>query len=164
MFDTGARDAVTPETAATLGLNTEGSGTARDSGGDKLYIALTRVAVMHLGDAEMTDQPLQCFPCRDISQIAATDPRSTTSCSRALRSASIATAGRCRWCLSSDTLLSLKAVPKSPCRRHSPAAVDLPRYGRARLPCAAALTGRAACYPGCTNRSKPGTSRPGSSW
>jgi hypothetical protein len=62
MFDTGAQDAVTPETAATLGLKTEGSGTARDSGGDKLAIAFTRVAAMRLGDAEMTDQPFAVLP------------------------------------------------------------------------------------------------------
>jgi hypothetical protein len=62
MFDTGAQDAVTPETAATLGLKTEGSGTARDSGGDKLAIAFSRVAAMRLGDAEMTDQPFAVLP------------------------------------------------------------------------------------------------------
>lgn len=57
MFDTGAVDAVTPETAAALGLKTEGTGTARDSGGDSVSIAFTRVATVRLGDAEMTDQP-----------------------------------------------------------------------------------------------------------
>jgi hypothetical protein len=43
MFDTGAEDAVTPDTAAALGLKTEGTGTARDSGGGNLSIAFTRV-------------------------------------------------------------------------------------------------------------------------
>jgi hypothetical protein len=57
MFDTGAVDAVTPETAAALGLKSEGTGTARDSGGDSVSIAFTRVATVQLGDAEMTDQP-----------------------------------------------------------------------------------------------------------
>ena len=57
MFDTGAEDTVTPETAAALGLKTEGTGTFRDSGGGSLPIALTRVAAVRLGDAEMTDQP-----------------------------------------------------------------------------------------------------------
>ena len=57
MFDTGAVDAVTPETAAALGLKVEGTGTARDSGGDSVSIAFTRVATVRLGDAEMTDQP-----------------------------------------------------------------------------------------------------------
>ena len=56
MFDTGAVDAVTPETAAALGLKVEGTGTARDSGGDSVSIAFTRVATVRLGDAEMTDQ------------------------------------------------------------------------------------------------------------
>ena len=41
MFDTGAEDAVTPELAAALGLKTEGTGTARDSGGGSLSIAFT---------------------------------------------------------------------------------------------------------------------------
>jgi hypothetical protein len=41
MFDTGAEDAVTPEIAAALGLKTEGTGTARDSGGGSLSIAFT---------------------------------------------------------------------------------------------------------------------------
>jgi len=57
MFDTGAEDTVTPETAAALGLKTEGTGTFRDSGGGTLPIAFTRVAAVRLGDAEMTDQP-----------------------------------------------------------------------------------------------------------
>ena len=57
MFDTGAEDTVTPETAAALGLKTEGTGTFRDSGGGSLPIAFTRVAAVRLGDAEMTDQP-----------------------------------------------------------------------------------------------------------
>jgi len=47
MFDTGAEDTVTPETAAALGLKTEGTGTARDSGGS-LSIAFTRVAAVRL--------------------------------------------------------------------------------------------------------------------
>jgi hypothetical protein len=55
MFDNGAEDTVTPETAAVLGLKTEGTGTFRDSGGS-LPIAFTRVAAVRLGDAEMTDQ------------------------------------------------------------------------------------------------------------
>jgi predicted aspartyl protease len=57
MFDTGAQDALTPETAAALGLKTEGSGTARDSGGDRVAISVARVVSVRLGDAEMTDQP-----------------------------------------------------------------------------------------------------------
>jgi hypothetical protein len=62
MFDTGAEDAVTPETAAALGLNTEGTGTARDSGGSSLSIAFTRVAAVRVGAAEMTDQPFAVLP------------------------------------------------------------------------------------------------------
>src|SRR6266481_3391847 len=57
IFDTGAEDTVTPETAAAIGLKTEGTGTFRDSGGGTLPIAFTRVAAVRLGDAEMTDQP-----------------------------------------------------------------------------------------------------------
>src|SRR5215472_3472178 len=57
MFDTGAQDTVTPETAAALGLKTEGSGTARDSSGDRVTITFTRVGAVRLGEAEMTDQP-----------------------------------------------------------------------------------------------------------
>jgi predicted aspartyl protease len=57
ILDTGAEDGMTPETAAALGLKTEGSGTFRDSGGGSLSIAFTRVAAVRLGDAEMTDQP-----------------------------------------------------------------------------------------------------------
>jgi predicted aspartyl protease len=57
MFDTGAEDALTPETAAALGLRTEGSGTARDSGGDRVPITFTQAVAVRLGDAEMTDQP-----------------------------------------------------------------------------------------------------------
>jgi len=62
MFDTGAEDAVTPEMAAALGLKTEGTGTARDSGGGSLSIAFTRVAAVRVGDAEMTDQPFAVLP------------------------------------------------------------------------------------------------------
>jgi Aspartyl protease len=62
MFDTGAEDAVTPEMAAALGLKTEGTGTARDSGGGSLLIAFTRVAAVRVGDAEMTDQPFAVLP------------------------------------------------------------------------------------------------------
>ena len=57
MFDTGAQDTLTPETAAALGLKTEGSGTFQDSGGDRVAITFTRAVAMRLGDAEMTDQP-----------------------------------------------------------------------------------------------------------
>jgi predicted aspartyl protease len=62
MFDTGADDAVTPETAAALGLKTEGSGTARDSGGSSLSIAFTRVAAVLVGAAEMTDRLVAVLP------------------------------------------------------------------------------------------------------
>lgn len=62
MFDTGAEDAVTPEMAAALGLKTEGTGTARDSGGGSLSIAFTRVAAVRVGEAEMTDQPFAVLP------------------------------------------------------------------------------------------------------
>jgi Aspartyl protease len=62
MFDTGAQDAVTPETAAALDLKTEGSGTVRDSGGGSVPVAFARVATLRLGDTEMTDQPLAVFP------------------------------------------------------------------------------------------------------
>src|SRR5713226_4119301 len=48
MFDTGAEDGMTPETAAALGLKTEGTGTARDSGGKSYSIALTRVAEVRI--------------------------------------------------------------------------------------------------------------------
>ena len=62
IFDTGAVDAVTPETAAALGLSVEGTDTARDSGGDSVSIAFTRVATVRLGNAEMTDQPFAVLP------------------------------------------------------------------------------------------------------
>ena len=62
IFDTGADDAVTPEMAAALGLKTEGTGTARDSGGSSLSIAFTRVAAARVGDAEMTDQRFAMLP------------------------------------------------------------------------------------------------------
>src|SRR6266851_7507881 len=57
MFDTGAQNALTPEIAAALGLKTEGAGTVLDSGGDSLPVTFTRVKVIRVGDAEMTDQP-----------------------------------------------------------------------------------------------------------
>src|SRR5579863_1278829 len=56
MFDTGAENAVTEETAAALGLKTEGSETALDSGGGKVSIAFTHLETVHLGDAELTNQ------------------------------------------------------------------------------------------------------------
>jgi predicted aspartyl protease len=62
MFDTGADDAVTPEMAAALGLKTEGTGTARDSGGSSLSIAFTRVAAVRVGAAEMTDRLFAVLP------------------------------------------------------------------------------------------------------
>lgn len=57
MFETGAQNTVTPEIAAALGLKTEGTGTVLDSGGDSLPVTFTRVTVIRVGDAEMTDQP-----------------------------------------------------------------------------------------------------------
>ena len=56
MFDTGAEDTLTPETAASLGLKTEGSGSFQDSGGDRVAITFTRTHTVSLGHAEMTDQ------------------------------------------------------------------------------------------------------------
>ena len=65
MFDTGAEDTLTPETAAALGLKTEGRGTFQDSGGDRVAITFTRAHTVRLGDAEMTDQPFAVLglPC-----------------------------------------------------------------------------------------------------
>jgi hypothetical protein len=44
-------------TAAALGLTTEGTGTARDSGGDSVSITVKRMAAVRLGYPEMKDQP-----------------------------------------------------------------------------------------------------------
>jgi predicted aspartyl protease len=57
MFDTGARNSLTPEAAAALGLVTEAAGTVLDSGDRSVAAPLTRVGKLRLGDAEMTDQP-----------------------------------------------------------------------------------------------------------
>jgi hypothetical protein len=57
MFDTGAQDALTPETATALGLKIAGSGVARDSGGDRVAITFARAGTVRLGNAEMIDQP-----------------------------------------------------------------------------------------------------------
>jgi hypothetical protein len=62
IFDTGAQDALTPETVAALGLKTEGAGTLQDSGSHSISITSTRVAAMRLGDLEMTDQPFFVVP------------------------------------------------------------------------------------------------------
>jgi hypothetical protein len=56
MFDTGSQDTLTPETVAALRLETEGTGTTRDSGGGNVPITFTRLGAVRLGDAEMTDQ------------------------------------------------------------------------------------------------------------
>jgi hypothetical protein len=58
MFDTGARSAVTPETAAALGLTTEATtATFQDSGDRTLPVGLTRFATVGLGNLELADQP-----------------------------------------------------------------------------------------------------------
>jgi hypothetical protein len=62
IFDSGAQDALTPETVAALGLKTEGTGTVQDSGGHSVSITFTRVGAVRLGDAEMTDQPFLVLP------------------------------------------------------------------------------------------------------
>lgn len=56
MFDTGAENALTKETAAALGLKTEGTETALDSGGRQVSIAYTRLKNVGLSGVEMTDQ------------------------------------------------------------------------------------------------------------
>ena len=56
MFDTGAENALTQEAAAALGLRTEGTETALDSGGRQVSIAFTHLETVRLGDAEMTNQ------------------------------------------------------------------------------------------------------------
>jgi PDZ domain/Aspartyl protease len=56
MFDTGAQDTLTPETVAALGLQTEGTAAARDSGGKSVPISLTHVAAVRIGESEMTNQ------------------------------------------------------------------------------------------------------------
>jgi PDZ domain/Aspartyl protease len=62
IFDTGAQDALTPETVAALGLKTEGAGTLQDSGSHSVSITSTRVAAIRLGGLEMTDQPFFVVP------------------------------------------------------------------------------------------------------
>src|SRR5208282_1341396 len=62
IFDTGAQDALTPETVAALGLNTEGAGTLQDSGSHSVSISSTRIAVMRLGGVELRDQPFLVVP------------------------------------------------------------------------------------------------------
>jgi Aspartyl protease/PDZ domain len=62
MFDTGAEDALTPQTVSALALQTEGSATARDSGGGSVSITFARAATVRLGDAEMSDQPFAVLP------------------------------------------------------------------------------------------------------
>ena len=47
---------MTEETAAALGLRTEGTEAVVDSGGRKVSIAFTHLKTVRLGDAEMTDQ------------------------------------------------------------------------------------------------------------
>jgi hypothetical protein len=58
IFDTGAENTLTPETATALGLETHDSGSVWDSGGNRLSAADTMVRTLRIGDAEMTDQPL----------------------------------------------------------------------------------------------------------
>jgi hypothetical protein len=62
IFDTGSQDALTPETVAALGLKTGGRARLRDSGSHSVSISATRVAVLRLGDVEMTDQPFLVVP------------------------------------------------------------------------------------------------------
>jgi len=62
MFDTGSVEAVSPETAAALGLEVEGSATARGSGEGTVPIAFTRVLKMRLGNAEWLDQAVPVLP------------------------------------------------------------------------------------------------------
>ncbi|HJU19224.1 MAG TPA: aspartyl protease family protein [Stellaceae bacterium] len=62
MFDTGAQDAVTPETAAALGLKAEGSGSVRDSGGNSIPVTYAKVRNLRLGNVEMADQPFAIVP------------------------------------------------------------------------------------------------------
>jgi hypothetical protein len=57
MFDTGARNSLTPEAAATLGIKVEGAETVRDSGDRTISTGVARVSTVRLGDVEMTDQP-----------------------------------------------------------------------------------------------------------
>ena len=62
MLDTGGVEAVTPETAAALGLEVEGSDTARGSAEGTIPVAFTRVKEMRLGDAELLDQSMLVVP------------------------------------------------------------------------------------------------------
>ena len=56
MFDTGAGNTLTEEAAAALGLKTEGTEAAVDSGGRKVSLAYTHLATVRLGEAEMSNQ------------------------------------------------------------------------------------------------------------
>ena len=62
IFDTGSRNAVTPETAAAVGLEVKGGGSARGSGENDVSVAFTHVEQLRLGDAELLDQPLLVLP------------------------------------------------------------------------------------------------------
>src|SRR5271170_6733538 len=54
IFDTGAQDAMTPETVAALGLQADGTGSIEDSGGHVVAISFTRVGALRLCDAQIT--------------------------------------------------------------------------------------------------------------
>jgi hypothetical protein len=62
MLDTGSMGMVTSETAAVLGLEGEGGGTAQGSGEGVVPVALARVKEMRLGDTKLLEQPLLVSP------------------------------------------------------------------------------------------------------
>jgi hypothetical protein len=62
MFDSGAEEAVTPETASALGLEMEGGGTVRGSGEGVVPVTVTNIKSLRVGDAELSDLRLPVLP------------------------------------------------------------------------------------------------------
>ena len=62
MFDTGGVEAVTPETAASLGLGAEGGGTVQGSGESKVPVAATHLKALRLGGAELLEITVPVIP------------------------------------------------------------------------------------------------------
>lgn len=62
VFDSGAEEAVTPETASALGLEVEGGGTVGGSGEGVVPVAVTNIKSVRVGDAQLSDLRLPVLP------------------------------------------------------------------------------------------------------
>ncbi len=69
LFDSGGFNVVTPETAARLGLATEGALQARGVGEGSEDLALTRVGTLELGGATLRDQVFSVLPLAGLPEV-----------------------------------------------------------------------------------------------